>query len=43
MWTRDQETSVQWNWIAILSYAASIAVSIAIWAGVIRGVQHLVK
>ncbi len=29
--------------IAILSYAASLAVGLAFWTGVVRGVQYLVR
>jgi len=43
MWIRESETSVQWNWTAIFSYAASLAVSLAIWRGVFRVVGLLVK
>jgi hypothetical protein len=31
------------NWVAIFSYTASLAVSLAIWRGVFRAVEHLVK
>jgi hypothetical protein len=31
------------NWTAILSYTGSLAVSLAVWAGLIRVVQHFVK
>jgi hypothetical protein len=37
------ERYVQWNWIAILSYTASLAVSLAIWDGLYRAVERLVK
>ncbi|MGA7295009.1 MAG: hypothetical protein WBW53_12745 [Terriglobales bacterium] len=43
MWTQESERSVQLNWIAIFSYAASLAVSLAIWGGLFRAVQFLVK
>lgn len=43
MLIREDEGSVQWNWIAILSYTASLVVSLAIWTGVFRAVAHLVK
>ncbi|MGA9527497.1 MAG: hypothetical protein WBS24_05230 [Terriglobales bacterium] len=33
----------RWNWIAIFSFAASFAVSLACWTGIIRGVQYLVR
>ena len=40
---REQETDVQWNWIAIFSYTASLALSVAIWRGVFLAVGRLVK
>jgi hypothetical protein len=39
----DEKPPVQLNWTAILSYTGSLAVSVAIWFGVIRAVQYLVK
>lgn len=39
----DQEQPTQLNWTAILSYGGSLAVSVAIWFGVIRAVQYLAK
>ena len=45
MWTRESEKCVRahWNWIAILSYAGSLAVSLAIWTGLFRAVEHLLR
>jgi hypothetical protein len=43
MWIRESDRSVQYNWIAIFSYTASLAVSLAIWKGLFRAVQLLVK
>jgi len=43
MWTRDSDRFLHWNWIAIFSYTASLAVSLAIWKGVFRAVGYLVK
>jgi hypothetical protein len=47
MWIRESEYEceryVQWNWIAIFSYTASLGVSLAIWRGLFRAVQYLVK
>ena len=45
MWIRENEKciGVQLNWVAILSFAGSLTVSLAIWTGVFRAVQHLVK
>jgi hypothetical protein len=43
MWIRESDRYVQWNWIAIFSYTASLAVSLAIWRGLFRVIEHLVK
>jgi hypothetical protein len=43
MLIHEDERSVHWNWIAILSYTASLVVSLAIWTGLFRAVAHLVK
>jgi hypothetical protein len=43
MWTRESDRYFHWNWIAIFSYTASLAVSLAIWRGVFRAVGYLVK
>ncbi len=43
MWIRESDRFVHWNWIAIFSYSASLAVSLAIWRGVFRAVGYLVK
>jgi hypothetical protein len=43
MWIRESERVVHWNWIAIVSYTISAAVSLAIWGGVFRAVEHLVR
>jgi len=43
MWIRESDTSVHWNWIAILSYSASLVFSLAIWKGVFLAVGRLVK
>ena len=43
MWIRESERSVHWNWIAIFSYAASLAVSLAIWKGVFLAAGLLLK
>ena len=39
----QRERPARLNWIAILSYTGSLAVSLAIWAGLFRIVQHLLK
>jgi len=45
MWIRESDkcNRVQWNWIAIISYVGSLAVSLAIWRGLFLAVEHLVK
>jgi hypothetical protein len=43
MWIRESDKYVQLNWVAIFSYTASLAVSLAIWRGLFRAVQLLVK
>jgi hypothetical protein len=43
MWIRESEKCVHWNWIAIFSYAVSLGVSLAIWRGLFRAVEHLAK
>jgi hypothetical protein len=43
MWTLEEQRCVHWNWVAIFSYAASVAVSLMIWRGVFRAVGYLVK
>ena len=43
MWIRESDRSIQYNWIAIVSYTASLAVSLAIWKGLFRAIQFLVK
>ena len=40
---REQEADVQWNWIAIFSYTASLAVSVAIWRSLFLAVERLMK
>ncbi len=39
----QQERPVHWNWIAILSFAGSVAVSLAIWKGVFLAAGRLLK
>jgi hypothetical protein len=44
MWIPETEDqSVQWNWIAIFSYAAAFALSLAIWDGVYQAVRLMLK
>jgi hypothetical protein len=39
----EHDTDVQWNWIAIFSYSASLAVSVAIWRSLFLAVERLMK
>jgi hypothetical protein len=43
MWTQESDRSVQWNWIAIFSYTASLVISLAIWRELFLAVQFLAK
>jgi len=43
MWMREPEERVEWNWTAIVSYAASLVFSLAIWRGLFRAIEHLAK
>lgn len=43
MWIHESETYIHFNWIAILSYTASLAFSLAIWRGLFLTVGYLVK
>jgi hypothetical protein len=43
MWIRERDCYVHCNWIAIFSYTASLAVSLAIWRGLFRAIGYLVK
>lgn len=43
MWRHETAEPVSLNWIAILSYTGSAAVSLAIWVGLFRVVEHFVK
>ena len=43
MLTRESDQGFEVNWVAILSYTTSAAVSVAIWTGIFRLVAHLLK
>ena len=43
MWTREPERRTHLNWTAIFSLTASLAFSLAIWRGLFRAVEHLMK
>jgi len=38
-----RERVVDFNWTAIVAYAGSLMVSLAVWIAIIRTVQHFVK
>jgi len=39
----QRERYVHWNWIAIFSYTASLAVSLAIWRGLFWALEFLLR
>ncbi len=47
MWTHgsdnERDGQARTNWLAIFSFTASLAVSLAIWTGLYRAVEYLVK
>ena len=43
MWSHERRKSGQRKWVVIFSYGVSLAASAAIWTGVFRAVQYLVK
>ena len=43
MWIRESDRCVQLNWVAIVSYTTSAAVSVAIWAGIFHLVSRFLK
>jgi hypothetical protein len=43
MWIRESEQYLHLNWIAIFSYTASLALSLAIWRGLFVAVERLVR
>jgi len=43
MWRPEADEHVHLNWIAIFSFSGSLAVSVAIWIGLFRMVQHFVR
>lgn len=43
MWRDDPDQPMQLNWTAILSITGSLAISLALWAGLIRVVAIFVK
>jgi hypothetical protein len=43
MATGDSEQFFRTNWVAIISYAGSLALSVVIWTGVVLAVHRLVR
>jgi len=43
MLIQERGRAVRLNWIVILSYTGSVAVSLAIWVGLFRIVEHFAK
>jgi hypothetical protein len=39
----EVDESVRPNWVAILSFTGSLAVSVGIWVGLIRVFGHLIR
>lgn len=40
---RRRHAHRQTDWVAIFSYSASFALSLAVWGGLFRAVEYLVK
>ncbi|MFZ1917863.1 MAG: hypothetical protein WAU58_09840 [Terriglobales bacterium] len=43
MFFHEEDPVQRSHWIAILSYTASLAVGLAFWTGIVRGVQYLMR
>jgi len=43
MLVRESDQGFEVNWVAILSFTTSAALSVAIWTGIFRLVAHLLK
>jgi hypothetical protein len=43
MLVRESDQGFALNWVAILSYTTSAAVSVALWTGIYQFVAHLLK
>lgn len=43
MWIRESERYVHLNWVVLVSYTASLAVSLAIWKGLFSALARLVR
>jgi hypothetical protein len=43
MWIHEGEQYVEFNWIAVVSYTASLALSLAIWRGLFIAVERLLR
>jgi hypothetical protein len=40
---RTEDQFVEYNWVAIFSYAASVALSLAIWGGMYQALRLLLR
>jgi hypothetical protein len=43
VWQDETEEAVHLNWVPILSFAGSVVCSLAIWVGLYRLVEYVVK
>jgi hypothetical protein len=43
MFFHEEDPVIHSRWITVVSYAASLAVSLAFWTGIARGVQYLLR
>jgi hypothetical protein len=43
MLVHERDQSAQLNWMAILSYTGCVAISLAIWLGLFRILERLVR
>ena len=43
MWRPEPEEPMQLNWVAIFSFTGSVVLSMAIWVGLFRVYEHLVR
>jgi hypothetical protein len=43
MWRPETEEPMHLNWVAIFSFTGSVVLSMAIWVGLFRAYEHLVR
>ncbi len=43
MFFHEEDPVIHSRFVTVLSYAASLAVGLAFWTGIARGVQHLLR